>query len=85
MMLNIPALCAGVAQLVEQRIRNAWVAGSTPVSGNLIKHLYTFVAANLRRIAGSNAMAVGRGLRSFLGVESAQLLDDLTPAAGRLN
>jgi hypothetical protein len=43
------------------------------------------VAANLRRIAGSNAMAVGRGLRSFLGVESAQLLDDLTPAAGRLN
>jgi hypothetical protein len=24
---------AGIAQLVEQRIRNAWVAGSTPVPG----------------------------------------------------
>jgi hypothetical protein len=32
-MLNIPRLRAGVAQLVEQRIRNARVAGSTPVSG----------------------------------------------------
>jgi hypothetical protein len=25
--------CAGVAQLVEQRIRNAKVVGSTPISG----------------------------------------------------
>ena len=26
-----------VAQLVEQRIRNAWVAGSSPASGSKIK------------------------------------------------
>src|SRR5690606_22910593 len=33
--LRIPILRApaGVAQLVEQRIRNAWVGGSTPLSG----------------------------------------------------
>ena len=31
--LNIPALRAGVAQLVEQRIRNARVGGSSPLSG----------------------------------------------------
>ena len=30
---------ATVAQLVEQRIRNAWVAGSSPASGSKHKHL----------------------------------------------
>jgi hypothetical protein len=39
-MLNIRGLYAGVAQLVEQRIRNARVVGSSPISGNLIKHLH---------------------------------------------
>ena len=27
---------ATVAQLVEQRIRNAWVGGSTPLGGSII-------------------------------------------------
>ena len=26
---------AGIAQLVEQRIRNAWVVGSNPILGSL--------------------------------------------------
>ncbi len=26
---------AGIAQLVEQRIRNAWVGGSIPLSGTI--------------------------------------------------
>ena len=30
---------AGVAQLVEQRIRNAKVVGSTPISGTIIKYV----------------------------------------------
>ena len=29
-----PCIIAIVAQLVEQRIRNAWVAGSSPASGS---------------------------------------------------
>lgn len=33
LLLRSSHLYAGVAQLVEQRIRNAKVAGSTPVSG----------------------------------------------------
>ena len=28
-------LIAGIAQLVEQRIRNAWVVGSNPILGSL--------------------------------------------------
>ena len=28
-------LCAVLAQLVEQRIRNAWVGGSTPLNGTI--------------------------------------------------
>ena len=35
-------LYAGVAQLVEQRIRNAKVAGSTPVSGTSSHSLQRF-------------------------------------------
>ena len=38
---------AGIAQLVEQRIRNAWVVGSNPIPGSL------FVV--LRSSAGSNS------------------------------
>jgi hypothetical protein len=34
-MLNIRGLRAGVAQLVEQRIRNARVVGSSPISGTM--------------------------------------------------
>ena len=38
--VSFAALCAGVAQLVEQRIRNAKVTSSIPVIGtNKIKHL----------------------------------------------
>jgi hypothetical protein len=37
--LTYAAFSAGVAQLVEQRIRNARVVGSSPISGNLFKHL----------------------------------------------
>ena len=33
---------AGVAQLVEQRIRNAKVVGSTPISGTTISPIYTY-------------------------------------------
>ena len=29
-------ITATVAQLVEQRIRNAWVGGSTPLGGSII-------------------------------------------------
>ena len=32
---------ATVAQLVAQRIRNAWVAGSSPASGLLKKYVFT--------------------------------------------
>lgn len=28
---------AGIAQLAEQRIRNAWVGGSNPLSGTIFK------------------------------------------------
>ena len=28
---------AGIAQLVEQRIRNAWVVGSNPIPGSIFK------------------------------------------------
>ncbi len=31
---KLPAIFATVAQLVEQRIRNAWVGGSSPPSGS---------------------------------------------------
>ena len=31
----ISFLCAVLAQLVEQRIRNAWVGGSTPLNGTI--------------------------------------------------
>ena len=27
---------AGIAQLVEQRIRNAWVVGSNPIPGSIL-------------------------------------------------
>ena len=30
---------AGLAQLVEQRIRNAWVGGSIPLTGTIEKEL----------------------------------------------
>ena len=32
-----------VAQLVEQRIRNAWVAGSSPASGSNIDYQYVMI------------------------------------------
>ena len=31
----INSSCAVLAQLVEQRIRNAWVGGSTPLNGTI--------------------------------------------------
>ena len=31
---------AAVAQLVEQRIRNAWVGGSSPLSGTIYQLFY---------------------------------------------
>ena len=30
---------AGIAQLAEQRIRNAWVGGSNPLSGTIFKEV----------------------------------------------
>ena len=50
-MLRYAALCyttlhnafAIVAQLVEQRIRNAWVAGSSPASGSNIDYQYVMI------------------------------------------
>ena len=30
---------AGIAQLAEQRIRNAWVGGSNPLSGTIFKEI----------------------------------------------
>ena len=33
---------AGVAQLVEQRIRNAWVGGSIPFSGTSFNEIMMF-------------------------------------------
>jgi hypothetical protein len=50
---------AGIAQLVEQRIRNAWVGGSTPSSGT-IKILIEVKAP--RSIGPRITNAVGRGL-----------------------
>lgn len=52
---------AGVAQLVEQRIRNAKVAGSTPVSGTMVKPRllrgYLFIECyRLNRIDRSTAL-----------------------------
>ncbi len=32
-----------MAQLVEQRIRNAWVAGSSPARGSLVKGVSIFL------------------------------------------
>ena len=41
--LNCGEMIAGIAQLVEQRIRNAKVVGSIPISGtNIIKDLRVF-------------------------------------------
>ena len=37
------ALCADMAQLVEQRIRNAWVAGSSPASGSKVANHHSMV------------------------------------------
>ena len=34
--VKITKTSATVAQLVEQRIRNAWVGGSTPLGGSMI-------------------------------------------------
>ena len=31
-----------MAQLVEQRIRNAWVAGSSPARGSFIYEIYKY-------------------------------------------
>ena len=36
---------AGIAQSVEQRIRNAWVGGSIPLSGTSFRLLRTPIAA----------------------------------------
>jgi hypothetical protein len=33
---------AGIAQLVEQRIRNAWVGGSIPLSGTIFIKSITY-------------------------------------------
>ena len=33
--IRVKSLFAGIAQLVEQRIRNAWVVGSNPILGSL--------------------------------------------------
>ena len=40
---------ATVAQLVAQRIRNAWVAGSSPASGLIKTPVFTGVYLNFKR------------------------------------
>ena len=37
---------AGVAQLVEQRIRNAKVVGSTPISGTTSTPIYPYISVS---------------------------------------
>jgi hypothetical protein len=37
---------ADVAQLVEQRIRNAWVSGSNPLIGSINSAIYTSTPRN---------------------------------------
>ena len=39
MSLSLSGVNATVAQLVEQRIRNAWVGGSSPPSGSKEKYI----------------------------------------------
>ena len=43
---------AGIAQLVEQRIRNAWVVGSNPIPGSLCHLSYyevPYLLANIQK------------------------------------
>ena len=41
----IQFLCAVLAQLVEQRIRNAWVGGSTPLNGTIFISNFLYLLA----------------------------------------
>ena len=47
---------AGIAQLAEQRIRNAWVGGSNPLSGTIFKEVLNQSQSRdpARRVSGSS-------------------------------
>ena len=60
-MTNHPSVFAGVAQLVEQRIRNARVAGSTPVAG-LFFFLSLMLAATMMALWAAPAAALDDGI-----------------------
>ena len=53
-----------MAQLVEQRIRNAWVAGSSPASGSLswypLGTSFFVLPNNARKVLAALVLFVGR-------------------------
>ena len=59
-----PASRAGIAQLVEQRIRNAKVVGSTPISGTMLRCSVAVRVARFRAIGPAASSAGALGLHS---------------------
>ena len=58
-----------MAQLVEQRIRNAWVAGSSPAIGSL--HLHKGGISSVGRALASQAE--GRGFESRIPLKKKKI------------
>ncbi len=61
---------AEIAQLVEQRIRNAWVVGSSPILGSRFKFIFTHMSQHPSfRLTGGSAAGKRNVLKRFERME----------------